>query len=121
MNNAPGWLSTVWRAVRIGGGVCAPDPVAWPAARYVADAFVHGEYGGTGKAADWTEAARLAKRFPLMLGGGLTPANVTDAVRAVHPIGVDVSSGVESRPGIKDHERIRRFIAAARELADLST
>jgi phosphoribosylanthranilate isomerase len=104
----------VWRAIRVGRGVSVPDPAGWPAARYVADAFVSGEYGGTGVAADWPEAARLARLHPLMLGGGLTPGNVASAVRSVRPLGVDVASGVEARPGIKDHDKIRRFIACAR-------
>jgi phosphoribosylanthranilate isomerase len=104
----------VWRAFRLGKGLCVPDPARWPASRYVADSLVRGEYGGTGVAADWIEAARLAGRFPVMLGGGLTPANVADAIRAVRPIGVDVSSGVEVRPGLKDHAKILAFVAAAR-------
>jgi len=104
----------VWRAVRVGRGVLVPDPADWPAARYVADAFVRGEYGGTGVTADWQGAARLARLCPLMLGGGLTPENVADAVRAVRPLGVDVASGVESGPGIKDRDKIMRFVASAR-------
>jgi tryptophan synthase beta chain len=70
--------------------------------------------GGSGLVSDWTMAARMAARRPLMLAGGLTPENVAQAIRTVHPIGVDVSSGVESSPGVKDHAEMRRFVEAVR-------
>ena len=76
-----------------------------------------GARSGAGVAADWTLAAALAHRTELMLGGGLTPDNVATAIQAVRPWGVDVSSGVESAPGVKDPDRIRRFVLAAREAA----
>ena len=69
---------------------------------------------GAGEAADWVEAAGLATRAELVLAGGLSAANVAAAVRQVRPFGVDVSSGVESRRGVKDPARIREFVAAAR-------
>ena len=69
---------------------------------------------GSGARADWTEAARLARSSQLVLAGGLDPSNVAEAVRTVRPFGVDVSSGVESRRGVKDTARIREFIRAAR-------
>jgi phosphoribosylanthranilate isomerase len=69
---------------------------------------------GAGERADWTAAARLARASQLVLAGGLDPSNVGDAVRAVRPFGVDVSSGVESSRGVKDAARIREFIRAAR-------
>lgn len=107
----------VWRAVRAAGGVWTPEPARWPAARYVADAAAPGLYGGSGQRTDWPAAAGLARRVPVMLAGGLTPGNVADAVRAVRPLGVDVSSGVERAPGIKDPEAVVRFIRAARAAA----
>jgi len=80
------------------------------------DAYDPAEYGGTGKKADWHVAAELARRFPrLMLAGGLTPANVAQAIHTVRPWAVDVSSGVEAGPGRKDHDAVRAFIRAARE------
>jgi phosphoribosylanthranilate isomerase len=69
---------------------------------------------GSGERADWTAAARLARTSQLVLAGGLEPSNVGEAVRAVLPFGVDVSSGVESSRGIKDAARIREFIRSAR-------
>ena len=76
-----------------------------------------GARSGAGEVADWTQAAALAARADLVLGGGLTPGNVAQAVARVRPFGVDVSSGVESAPGHKDPDRIRSFISAAREAA----
>ena len=73
--------------------------------------------GGTGETGDWGLAAALAGRYPLLLAGGLCPANVVEAVRAVRPWGVDVSSGVESAPGQKDHAAMRAFIAAAKAIS----
>jgi phosphoribosylanthranilate isomerase len=69
-------------------------------------------FGGTGQVADWRRAARLAARRPIMLAGGLVAANVAEAVRAVRPWAVDVSSGVERYPGVKDSDRMVRFFQA---------
>lgn len=78
------------------------------------DSHQPGHYGGTGRLSDWAMAARLAGRWRLMLAGGLTPANVTQAVQQVRPLAVDVASGVESRPGRKDQAAVRLFIAQVR-------
>ena len=69
---------------------------------------------GVGQQADWERAARLAARTELVLAGGLTPDNVGQAIRAVRPWGVDVSSGVESQRGVKDLARIAAFVEAAK-------
>jgi phosphoribosylanthranilate isomerase len=69
---------------------------------------------GMGERADWVEAARVAAMTQVVLAGGLDERNVADAVRAVRPFGVDVSSGVEARRGVKDVAKIREFIRAAR-------
>jgi phosphoribosylanthranilate isomerase len=76
------------------------------------DSFVPGELGGTGRTAAWDVAESLATEFPLMLAGGLTPANVGEAVTVVRPWAVDVSSGVE-RDGVKDIGLIEEFVRAA--------
>lgn len=79
------------------------------------DAYDPAAYGGTGKRADWGVAADLARRYPrLLLSGGLTPHNVAQAIAAVRPWAVDVSSGVEVTPGRKDHDAVRAFIRAVR-------
>lgn len=80
------------------------------------DAAVKGVYGGSSVTADWSAAAELAKKYPLLLAGGLTPENVADAVRQVRPWGVDVASGVESAPGEKDASKMRAFVQAVRGL-----
>jgi phosphoribosylanthranilate isomerase len=72
-------------------------------------------HGGTGRTVDWTRARAIAARRRIVLAGGLTPLNVHDAIATVRPYGVDVASGVEARPGVKDHELLRRFITAAKE------
>jgi len=84
------------------------------------DAAVKGVYGGSGVTADWTAAAELAKKYPLLLAGGLTPENVADAVRQVRPWGVDVASGVEAAPGEKDAGKMSAFVKAVREVENQS-
>lgn len=76
-----------------------------------------GPVSGSGETTDWDAAAALAQRGQLILAGGLAPTNVGDAIRHVRPFGVDVSSGVEERPGVKSAEKIRTFVAAARAAA----
>jgi phosphoribosylanthranilate isomerase len=73
-----------------------------------------GPHSGTGTAIDWQPAALIARRTKLILAGGLNAANVGAAIQAVRPYGVDVSSGVESRPGVKSAARIIEFVKAAR-------
>jgi phosphoribosylanthranilate isomerase len=82
------------------------------ASAFLFDAAVGtGQYGGTGKRADWSVARRAAKSHRIILAGGLTPENVAEAIRFVRPYAVDVASGVESRPGKKDHGKLRAFFA----------
>jgi phosphoribosylanthranilate isomerase len=82
------------------------------------DAAVKGVYGGSGVTADWTAAAELAKKYPLLLAGGLTPENVADSVKQVNPWGVDVASGVESAPGEKDAGKMKAFVKAILDIRD---
>ena len=79
------------------------------------DAHDQKRRGGTGKTVDWSVAAGLALRRKVLLAGGLRPENVRAAVDAVKPFGIDVSSGVETAPGIKDPDRIRALFAAVGE------
>lgn len=71
--------------------------------------------GGTGRTVDWGRAAAAARSWRLVLAGGLTPQNVAEAVETVRPYGVDVSSGVEEAPGVKDLAQVSRFLANARD------
>jgi len=74
--------------------------------------------GGTGKTFDWEDTrpwvSRLSQKFRIVVAGGLTPTNVADAMRLLHPWGVDVASGVELKPGKKDPEKVRAFVQAVR-------
>ena len=74
--------------------------------------------GGTGRTIDWSAAAAVAAQRRTVLAGGLTPGNVRDAIRAVRPFGVDVSSGVEARPGVKDPDKLRSFLTQVAEESD---
>lgn len=73
-----------------------------------------GAVSGTGRTADWTHAHAVARRTEVLLAGGLNPVNIAEAIRTVRPWGVDVSSGVESSPGVKSPAKISSFVAAAR-------
>ncbi len=88
--------------------------IANSAPAFLVDASVKGLYGGSGVIGDWNGAAELAKKYPLLLAGGLTPENVAEAVRQVKPWGVDVASGVESAPGEKDTAKMSDFVKAVR-------
>jgi phosphoribosylanthranilate isomerase len=76
-------------------------------ARILLDAHDAVKRGGTGRTIDWSLAARIARERPVILSGGLNASNVLDAIAAVKPFGIDVSSGVESAPGIKDPDKLR--------------
>lgn len=100
--------------------LCAyPTPTATPA--WLIDAYHPQAYGGTGQTADWSLAAGLARQAPILLAGGLTPENAAQAASQVKPWGLDVASGVESEPGVKDHQKISAFIRAARSAAETSS
>jgi phosphoribosylanthranilate isomerase len=91
----------------------------WPARTpLLLDAADRTRRGGTGQMVDWSRAAEIARRAPVILAGGLTPENVAHAVDLVEPYGVDVSSGVEASPGIKDPAKVSRFLHNARAAFD---
>ena len=94
----------VWKAVNLNSEATLAEAEAFPCATVVADSG-----GGTGRPCRWDLAARLASARPVFLGGGITPDNVRNAINQVHPAGIDVSSGVESTPGIKDHLLIQKL------------
>jgi len=114
----------VWAVIRIAGSDMPPEAEALMnvADAVVLDAKVAGRLGGTGTVFDWEGVAttldRVRGRARIVLAGGLNPENVARAVRIVAPDVVDVSSGVESAPGIKDHARMRAFGDAVRTPGD---
>jgi phosphoribosylanthranilate isomerase len=83
-----------------------------PSVTPLVDAIDDARRGGTGRRANWALAARLASRRPIVLAGGLSGETVGEALRAVRPWGIDVSSGVEQSPGVKSQERLRALFAA---------
>jgi phosphoribosylanthranilate isomerase len=80
-----------------------------------------GPVSGVGGTSDWNSAAQLARTTQLVLAGGLNATNVADAISAVRPFGVDVSSGVEATPGIKDPAKIHEFVRRARAVSERSS
>jgi len=86
---------------------------------YLLDSRVKGKRGGTGETFDW-ELAKIAVPYGrVILAGGLTSENVAEAIKAVNPYAVDVSTGVESAPGKKDYEKMRRFVETVRQMSQL--
>jgi phosphoribosylanthranilate isomerase len=108
-NLAPGTVHCPVLPVLRGG---SPPPAPLPARL-----LFEGPVSGSGETADWSRARELALRTQLVLAGGLRPANVANAIARVHPYGVDVSSGVESQPGVKSPALILEFVEAARAAA----
>jgi phosphoribosylanthranilate isomerase len=105
--------SRLIKAVTLNSDVDILHAAALPAhVTTLVDATDRVRRGGTGQVADWQHAAALAARRPIILAGGLTAANVADAIRQVRPWALDVSSGVESAPGVKSRERLEAFFAA---------
>lgn len=86
-----------------------------PCEAYLCDAHDPERKGGTGKAYDYRALAGCVSRFPIIVAGGLTPDTVGAVVRDLAPWGVDVSSAVETSPGVKDHDRMRAFVEAVRQ------
>jgi phosphoribosylanthranilate isomerase len=103
----------VIKALHIGSGADIRDAERFHTDFHLLDAAARTAYGGTGRTWDWDLAAQRRSRVPLILSGGLTPENVAEGIAAVRPWAVDVASGVEASPGIKDPAKVEAFIAAA--------
>jgi phosphoribosylanthranilate isomerase len=104
-------FAEVWKAIRPKNREDVLEYRGYPASRILIDSSEGGGYGGTGSKVDW-DLARFAVAnigLPLILAGGLNPDNVAEAICAVRPFGIDLSSGVETSPGIKDRSRIREL------------
>jgi phosphoribosylanthranilate isomerase len=108
-----GWDRKTIKAVRVRDAAAMARAATYRVDFLLADAYVEGIAGGTGQRVplEWLGAV---PRERLILAGGLTPENVAEVVRVVRPAGVDVASGVEWEPGVKDPEKVKRFIANAR-------
>jgi phosphoribosylanthranilate isomerase len=109
-------LSVPWmRALRVSGPADLDAIALYPGAQAILLDAPSAGYGGSGQRVDWRLAAAARERGkPIFLAGGLTPENVAEAVAAVRPYAVDVAGGVERAPGVKDGERMRRFVEEAR-------
>ncbi len=114
-----GLLPRAYKAVRIGDAADAEAASRWAGDVLLVDAKVEGQLGGTGATFDWSLVTALAAQRRVIVAGGLTAANVTDAIARVAPYGVDVASGVEAAgdPRRKDEAKMRAFVARAREAA----
>jgi phosphoribosylanthranilate isomerase len=105
----------VIKALRVGDEFDAQSVKEYEIGAIMLDAFAREARGGTGRVFDWKIARQVSQLVPqLFLAGGLTPANVAEAIKAAEPYAVDACSSLESEPGIKDEARVRAFVAAAR-------
>jgi len=105
----------VVKALRVRDAASLIEHERYVVSALLLDAWAAASFGGTGTSFNWELAAGVARQRPVILAGGLTPANVAAAVRQVRPYGVDVSSGVETAPGRKDPEKVAQFIRMAKE------
>jgi phosphoribosylanthranilate isomerase len=105
----------VIKAIRVYDRLAASAIAEYEPTAFLLDTFVRERPGGTGKTFDWRLARSASLGAPLILAGGLTADNVARAIRVARPWGVDASSGLETAPGRKDHEAVRRFVRAARQ------
>lgn len=116
--DVPAWLGgiapvTILRAVHLAAGDAGDiEPAVGGVAPVLLDAHDPVRHGGTGQRVDWQRAQVVAGSRPVVLAGGLTPVNVAEAIAIVQPYAVDVASGIESRPGVKDHLLMRQFADA---------
>ncbi len=111
----------LWLAPRLPQGDPFPEWLLEFADTFLFDAFAPDVYGGSGKTGDWSRFAELQEKFPektWVLAGGLSPDNISEAVRVSQARFVDVNSGVESAPGIKDAGKIKKFILEVRRMKD---
>jgi len=104
----------VIKALRVNSQDCLREMFDYPVSALLLDAWSADAYGGTGKTGRWDLAAQAARQLPVILAGGLNRDNVAQAIAAVLPYAVDVSSGVELTPGRKDPELLRDFIYTAK-------
>jgi len=117
IEDAARMMRPVMKAIGVTTATVEHAADAWPArVTMLLDVHDPRRRGGTGRIIDWTVAAALAARRRTMLSGGLTPDNVAEAVARVRPFGIDISSGVERSPGVKDHARIRALFEVVHDI-----
>jgi phosphoribosylanthranilate isomerase len=104
----------VMKALRVRNADALAGIERYEADLFLLDAWSARAHGGTGERFDWSLAKSLIGRDNILVSGGLTPENVREAIEFFEPYGVDASSSLEERPGKKDHERVRRFVSAAK-------
>ena len=107
----------VFKALGIKDEAMLEAAAEFPGGTLLLDAYAPVEYGGSGETMDWSLGAKAVQQWPerqIVLAGGLTPENVAAAIKQVRPAAVDVASGVESAPGVKDLDLVKRFVEAAR-------
>jgi phosphoribosylanthranilate isomerase len=109
------FLPHAYKAIRVRDASSIEDARRYGGEHVLLDAFVPGEPGGTGRTFAWELAQGLARERRVTLAGGLVPGNVAAAIAAVHPYAVDVASGVERAPGVKDEALVRAFVKAAKQ------
>jgi len=107
------------KAFRVGAESCSSSfsPYVSCVDGFLLDTYVKGAAGGTGRIFDWSIINRLQLQRPLILAGGLGPENIVAAIEAVRPYGVDINSGVELKPGVKDHARLQILLQKVAETA----
>jgi phosphoribosylanthranilate isomerase len=118
-NETPDYCSMIHRvkvikALRVDSAFRVESLRSYGNRMFLLDSGIGSQFGGTGRIFDWTQAYGANAFGWVILAGGLTPENVAEAVMRLHPFAVDVSSGVESAPGKKDYEKMRRFVEAVR-------
>jgi len=117
IEDAARMMRPVMKAIGVTTATVEHAADAWPArVTMLLDVHDPRRRGGTGRTIDWTVAAALAARRRTMLSGGLTPDNVAEAVARVRPFGIDISSGVERSPGVKDHARMRALFEVVHDI-----
>jgi phosphoribosylanthranilate isomerase len=104
----------VMKALRVRNADALAGIERYEADLFLLDAWSERAHGGTGERFDWSLAKSVKGRDNILVSGGLTPENVREAIEFFEPYGVDASSSLEERPGKKDHERVRRFVSAAK-------
>jgi phosphoribosylanthranilate isomerase len=104
----------VMKAMRVTSPADVTAAEAFRTDFHLFDAYWHGLHGGTGKSFDWDLVVKRRSKVPMVLAGGLTPENVSDAIERVRPFAVDVVSGVEAEPGRKDPAKVEAFLEAVR-------